>query len=119
MADVELRPDESRRRYLPDWLAMPAWWRPVWAILHDSFDGLVRHDGIMVASAIAFSLIFALFPFLLFLVSLGAMIGGADLSTYISREALAALVIYLASDASAFMTGSVLTINGGQYMANG
>jgi membrane protein len=91
MADVELRPDESRRRYLPDWLAMPAWWRPVWAILHDSFDGLVRHDGIMVASAIAFSLIFALFPFLLFLVSLGAMIGGADLSTYISREALAAL----------------------------
>jgi membrane protein len=54
-------------------------------------DGLIRHDGIMVASAISFSLIFALFPFLIFLVALGAMFGGADLSDYISREALAAL----------------------------
>ncbi|MCX5514116.1 beta-ketoacyl-ACP reductase [Kaistia algarum] len=32
---------------------------------------------------------------------------------------IAALVAYLASDASGFMTGSVLTINGGQYIANG
>jgi acetoacetyl-CoA reductase len=34
-------------------------------------------------------------------------------------EEIAALVVYLASDASAFMTGAVLSINGGQYMANG
>ena len=34
-------------------------------------------------------------------------------------DEIAALVTYLASDASAFMTGAVLTINGGQYMANG
>jgi acetoacetyl-CoA reductase len=32
---------------------------------------------------------------------------------------IAALVAYLASDISAFMTGAVLSINGGQYMANG
>lgn len=32
---------------------------------------------------------------------------------------IAALVNYLASDASAFMTGAVLSINGGQYIANG
>jgi acetoacetyl-CoA reductase len=34
-------------------------------------------------------------------------------------DEIAALVTYLASDASAFMTGAVLSINGGQYMANG
>jgi acetoacetyl-CoA reductase len=34
-------------------------------------------------------------------------------------DEIAALVTYLASDQSAFMTGAVLTINGGQYMANG
>ncbi|SHF55252.1 3-oxoacyl-[acyl-carrier-protein] reductase [Kaistia soli DSM 19436] len=34
-------------------------------------------------------------------------------------DEISALVAYLASDASAFMTGAVLTINGGQYMANG
>ena len=91
MADIEFRPEETRSRYLPEWLSVPVWWRPVWAILHDSMDGLIRHDGIMVASAIAYSLIFALFPFLIFLVALGAMFGGGDLSAYISRESLAVL----------------------------
>lgn len=34
-------------------------------------------------------------------------------------EEIASLVAYLASDAAAFITGSVLTANGGQYIANG
>lgn len=34
-------------------------------------------------------------------------------------EEVAALTVYLASDSSAFMTGAVLSMNGGQYMANG
>jgi acetoacetyl-CoA reductase len=34
-------------------------------------------------------------------------------------EEIASLVVYLASDSAAFMTGSVLTANGGQYYANG
>jgi acetoacetyl-CoA reductase len=34
-------------------------------------------------------------------------------------DEIASLVVYLASDQSAFMTGAVLSINGGQYMANG
>jgi membrane protein len=91
MSQVELRPEDTGSRFVPSWLVAPAWSRPVWAILHDSMDGLIRHDGIMVASAISYSLIFALFPFAIFLVALGAMFGGSDLSDYISREAMAAL----------------------------
>ena len=34
-------------------------------------------------------------------------------------EEIGALAAYLVSDAAAFMTGAVLSINGGQYMANG
>ena len=34
-------------------------------------------------------------------------------------QEIGALVAYLASDDAAFMTGAVLAINGGQYMANG
>ncbi len=62
--------------------------RPGWTVLHDATGGLFRHDGMMVASAISYSLIFAIFPFAIFLVALGAVFGGADLSAYISGEAL-------------------------------
>jgi acetoacetyl-CoA reductase len=34
-------------------------------------------------------------------------------------EEIAQTVVYLASDAAGFMTGAVMTINGGQYYANG
>jgi acetoacetyl-CoA reductase len=34
-------------------------------------------------------------------------------------DEIASLVVYLASDDAAFMTGAVLTANGAQYMANG
>jgi membrane protein len=90
MSDIEFRPGDARRP-TPDLTAVVGWLRPVWAVLHDATDGLFRHDGVMVASAIAFSLIFALFPFLIFLVAFGAVFGGEDLSAYISREALVVL----------------------------
>jgi membrane protein len=88
MSELELRPGEAREgRSVAEWPLLRAL-RPVWAVLHDATDGLFRHDGVMVASAIAFSLIFALFPFAIFLVALGAIFGGADLADYIGREAL-------------------------------
>jgi membrane protein len=65
--------------------------RAVWTILQDATGGLFRHDGAMVASAISYSLIFAIFPFAIFLVALGAIFGGAQLSAYISGEALTIL----------------------------
>ncbi len=34
-------------------------------------------------------------------------------------EEIASLVVYLTSDAAAFMTGAVLSMNGAQYIANG
>ena len=34
-------------------------------------------------------------------------------------DEIASLVAYLTSDAAAFMTGTVVTVNGGQYLANG
>lgn len=91
MSDIELRPGEAPRDPSPTRAAVFGRFRPVWAVLHDATDGLFRHDGVMVASAIAFSLIFALFPFAIFLVALGARFGGADLAAYISGEALAVL----------------------------
>jgi len=36
-----------------------------------------------------------------------------------AAEEVAELVLYLVSDAAAFMTGAVLSMNGGQYLANG
>ena len=88
MASLDTPSAESRSRIVGALAGALAWLRPIWAVLHDATGGLFRHDGVMVASAIAFSLIFALFPFLIFLVALGAIFGGADLSAYISREAL-------------------------------
>ena len=47
------------------------------------------------------------------------IVGAIPVGRLGAAEEVAALVVYLASDSAAFMTGSVLTINGGQYMANG
>jgi membrane protein len=127
MSEVEIRHDDSGDRPATLRAAVAARlapMRPFWAILHDSMDGLIRHDGIMVASAISYSLIFALFPFVIFLVALGAMAGGADLSDYISREALAVLpahvirtlepelqrIFYVAGRASPLTFGLLVTL---------
>jgi acetoacetyl-CoA reductase len=47
------------------------------------------------------------------------IVGSIPVGRLGAAEEVAALVVYLASDSAAFMTGSVLTINGGQYIANG
>lgn len=81
--DAERRERERRRRGPRRWL------RSIWIVTHNATGGLFRHDGVMVASAISYSLIFALFPFLIFVVGLGAFFGGNDLADYVTRESLA------------------------------
>ena len=49
---------------------------------------------------------------------LEGIIQGIPVNRLGKAEEIADLVVYLASDSSAFMTGAVLSINGGQYMAN-
>jgi acetoacetyl-CoA reductase len=50
---------------------------------------------------------------------LEGIIQGIPVNRLGQADEIAALVVYLASEQSAFMTGSILSINGGQYMANG
>jgi acetoacetyl-CoA reductase len=50
---------------------------------------------------------------------LKGIIKGIPVGRLGKAEEIAALCAYLASDAAGFMTGAVLTINGGQYIANG
>ncbi len=50
---------------------------------------------------------------------LEGIVQGIPVNRLGKADEIAALVVYLASEQSAFMTGAVLSINGGQYMANG
>jgi acetoacetyl-CoA reductase len=50
---------------------------------------------------------------------LEGIIGQIPVGRLGTADEIAALVTYLVSDGAAFMTGAVLTINGGQYIANG
>ncbi|MBH0238022.1 acetoacetyl-CoA reductase [Methylobrevis albus] len=50
---------------------------------------------------------------------LKGIIKGIPVGRLGKAEEIAALTVYLASESAGFMTGAVLTINGGQYIANG
>ncbi len=91
MADIELRDPDTGPARPPERTHPFRRLRPAWTVLHDATNGVFRHDGVMVASAISYSLIFAMFPFAIFLVALGAVFGGSDLSAYITREAMTIL----------------------------
>jgi acetoacetyl-CoA reductase len=50
---------------------------------------------------------------------LEGIIGQIPVGRLGKAEEVASLVAWLASDEAGFVTGAVLTINGGQYIANG
>jgi membrane protein len=62
--------------------------REIRAVLWDATDHLNWHDGVLLASGIAFALIFAIFPFLIFIIALGGGVGGPDLADDIAQAAL-------------------------------
>lgn len=88
MSEVDLRTGKSRGRQPAGAKSAPGRFWPLRAVLHDATSGLFRHDGMMVASAIAFSLVFAMFPFAIFVVALGSILGGTELASYLSSQAV-------------------------------
>jgi membrane protein len=51
---------------------------PAVAVPLDALHGVVLHDGFDLAASIAFSVLLAIFPFLIFLFALGGLVGGHD-----------------------------------------
>jgi acetoacetyl-CoA reductase len=51
--------------------------------------------------------------------ALKATIAQVPLGRLGKPEEIASMVVYLASEAASFVTGAVMTVNGGQYIANG
>jgi membrane protein len=71
------------------WVASAA--RELVAVIWNAIDHLLWHDGLILASASAFALIFAIFPFLIFLIGLGGWLGGAELADFLADIAFDAL----------------------------
>jgi membrane protein len=71
--------------------------RTLFDIVWNAIDHLVWHDGLVLASASAFALIFAIFPFLIFLVGLAGWFGGAELADYLAEVAFDVLPAHMAA----------------------
>jgi membrane protein len=69
--------------------------REIKAVLWDATDHLIWHDGVLLASGIAFALIFAIFPFLIFLIALAGGFGGPELADDLTIAALNIMPDYM------------------------
>ena len=100
MSEVELSPEEVARPALAGSLprGCPLGSGRSGRSCTIRLDGLVRHDGVMVASAISYSLIFALFPFRSSSSRSAPASAGPNFAGYISHEALTALPAHVVRD---------------------
>ena len=74
---------------------LQAGYRETKAVLWDATDHLIWHDGVLLASGIAFALIFAIFPFLIFLIAMAGGFGGPDLADGLTVAALNVMPEYM------------------------
>lgn len=95
MANAE--PDAGRpataagmRRYL-HWKASrkDAWW--ISKVIYRAGERFLMDDGLYMASALAFSLVLAIFPFIIFMTALTGFLGGPRLAGWITRALFDAL----------------------------
>lgn len=87
MADRERIQKRLRRRHLV-WLFRPRrilrWvWRTL-RVFYRAADRFMQEDGLYMASALAFSTILAIFPFILFLTAVAGFIGDRELASFLT-----------------------------------
>lgn len=75
--------------------ALLAGLREIRVVLWDATDHLIWHDGVLLASGIAFALVFAIFPFLIFLIALAGGFGGPALADDLTVAALNIMPEYM------------------------
>src|SRR5215203_5832795 len=84
--------------------------REIWLITYNAVNGLLMHDGINLASMIAFALMFALFPFIMFMTAVAGVTAGPEIADYLAREALAIMpdhiVLSIEPQLAAVLAGS-------------
>jgi len=71
------------RRFLHSRAARQGWW--VTKAIYTSAERFLMDDGLYMASALAFSVLLAIFPFLIFVTALTGFIGGEDLASWLTN----------------------------------
>lgn len=61
-----------------------AWWLS--KAVYAAIESFLMEDGLYMASALAFSLLLAIFPFVIFLTALTGFLGGEELSAWLTKE---------------------------------
>lgn len=87
----EGRPLPGTQAPPPEPEAVPHRMVRAWRIVKDAVGHFLNDEALMTASALAFTLILAFFPFLIFITALGSWLGGAQLAAAITRALFDAL----------------------------
>lgn len=77
------------RRYLHAMASRPGWW--LTRAFYRSAERFLMDDGLYMASALAFSLVLAIFPFMIFMTALAGFAGGQRLADWLTNALFDAL----------------------------